>query len=63
MLVHRDYVDREMIYATFSYHITKWWSACKDYIAKERADKGDNTLFEDFGGLVEAIYLIKCPLS
>ncbi len=57
MLVRRDYVDREIIWDTFSYYATRWWSACKDYIAKERADKkGDDTLFRDFESLVEAIY-------
>ena len=56
MLVRRDYVDREMIWDTFSFYATRWWSACKDYITKERADKSDNTLFKDFEGLVEKIY-------
>jgi hypothetical protein len=56
MLVSRDYLDREMLYATFSYYATKWWAACKDYIAKERADKRDNSLFSDFEKLVETIY-------
>jgi hypothetical protein len=56
MLVRRNYVDREMIWDTFSYYATRWWSACKDYIAHERAEKGDNTLFADFEKLVERIY-------
>jgi hypothetical protein len=56
MLVRRDYVHREMIWDTFSYYAIRWWSGCKDYIAKERADKGDDTLFRDYEGVVETIY-------
>lgn len=52
MLLYRDYLDCKMLYATFSYYATTWWAACKDYIAKERTDKGDNTLFIDFEELV-----------
>lgn len=56
MLLRRDYLDRTMIYGTFSYYATRWWGACKDYIAKERADKGDDTLFGDFENLIAALY-------
>lgn len=56
MLLQRGYVERTMIYGTFSYYATRWWSACKDYIAKERADKGDDTLFGDFENLIETLY-------
>ena len=56
MLLHRDYLDRTMIYGKFSYYATRWWNACKDYIAKERAAKGDDTLFGDFENLIEALY-------
>lgn len=57
MLVLRDYIDRKMVWDTFSYYAKGWWSACKDYITAERADKGgDPTLFSDFGDLVEMIY-------
>ncbi|HEX4158065.1 MAG TPA: hypothetical protein VHY79_06290 [Rhizomicrobium sp.] len=55
MLLRRDFLDREMIWDTFSYYARMWWSACKDYIAKERANLGDNTLFRDFDWLVERI--------
>ena len=52
MLVRRDYIDRNMVWDTFSYYAKGWWSACKDYITVERADKGDDsTLFRDFGAL------------
>jgi hypothetical protein len=58
MLVRRNYIDREMVWDTFSYYAKGWWSACKDYITVERADKGgDPTLFSDFGDLVEMIYV------
>ena len=56
MLIRRGYLEREMIWDTFSYYTTNWWSACKDYIAEERSNKGDTTLFTDFGDLVEQIY-------
>ena len=57
MLVRCNYIDREMVWDTFSYYAKGWWSACKDYITAERADKGHNsTLFSDFGDLVEIIY-------
>ena len=57
MLVRRDYIDREMVWDTFSYYAIRWWGACKDYIAAERASEGgDTTLFGDFGILVETLY-------
>ena len=28
MLVHRDYIDREMVWDTFSYYAIRWWGAC-----------------------------------
>ena len=56
MLLRRDYLDREMIWDTFSYYVTRWWSSLKAYIAKERTDKGDDTLFKDLEYLVETMY-------
>lgn len=56
MLARRDYVDREMIWDSFGYYVLRWWSALKSYIAKERADKGNDTLFRDFEDLMEIIY-------
>ena len=56
MLLRRDYLDRAIIYATFGYCAKRWWSACKDYIEKERADKGDDTLFGDFENLITTLY-------
>jgi hypothetical protein len=57
MLIRRDYIDHDMVWDTFSYCAKGWWTACKDYIATERANKGgDTTLFSDFGNLVESIY-------
>jgi hypothetical protein len=56
MLLRRDFLDREMIWDTFSYYARMWWSACRDYIAKEREDVGgDETLFTDFDYLVNCI--------
>jgi hypothetical protein len=60
MLVRRDYVDREMVWDTFSYYVKGWWGACKDYITRERIDKGgDATLFTDFGNLAEMMYAVE----
>ena len=56
MLLHRDYLDRTIIYGTFSYYATRWWSACKDYITKERDDKDDDTLLGNFENLITALY-------
>jgi hypothetical protein len=53
MLFRRGYLDREMIWDTFGYYARNWWSACKDYIAEERA--ADHTFFTDFESLVELI--------
>jgi hypothetical protein len=56
MLLRQNYLDREMIWDTFGYFARMWWSACNDYIAKERAHFGHNTaFFKDFEYLVERI--------
>lgn len=56
MLFRRDYLDREMIWDTFGYFVKMWWSASKDYIAKERAIYGGDTFFfRDFQFLVERL--------
>jgi hypothetical protein len=55
MLFRRNYLDREMVWDTFGYFARMWWSACRDYIAQERADAGDNIFFADFEYLVERI--------
>jgi hypothetical protein len=56
MLFRRDYLDREMIWDTFGYYARMWWSACRNYIADERARHSrDETFFSDFEFLVERI--------
>jgi hypothetical protein len=55
MLIRREYLDREMIWDTFSYYARMWRSACRDYVVKVRTDHADNTLFTDFDNLVEWI--------
>jgi len=53
MLLRRKYLDREMIWDTFGHFAKMWWSASKDYIAKERANHdGDMFFFSDFRYLV-----------
>src|SRR5215831_8887190 len=53
MLLRRGFLDRDMIWDTFSYYARMWWTACRDYIVTERAN--DNSLFSDFDWLVERI--------
>lgn len=55
MLLRRGYLDREMIWDTFSYYARFWWSACRDYVTQERANLTDETLFTDFDHLAEKI--------
>jgi hypothetical protein len=56
MLIRRqDFLDRDMVWSTFSFYATHWWSACKDYISEERQRLNDNTLFSDFEYLIEEI--------
>jgi AAA+ superfamily predicted ATPase len=56
MLIRRgDYLDRDMVWATFSFYASNWWRACKNYIVKERERLHDNTLFTDFEYLIEEI--------
>jgi hypothetical protein len=55
MLLRRNYLDREMIWDTFSYYARMWWSACREYIAAERTALNDDTLFTDFDYLAERI--------
>jgi len=55
MLIRRDYLDRDMVWATFSYYARMWWSSCKEYIAAERARLNDSSFFTDFEYLVEWI--------
>jgi hypothetical protein len=60
MLLRRRYLDREMVWADFSFHALRWWTACKDYIREERARKGnDATIFQDFESMVDALYVIE----
>jgi hypothetical protein len=37
MLLRRKYLDREMIWDTFGDFAKMWWSACREYVVKERA--------------------------
>lgn len=60
MLLRRGYLDQEMAWVAFSYHGIHWWSACKEYIAEERRrHENDDTIFAEFGNLVEALYRIE----
>ena len=55
MLIRRDYLDRDMVWGTFSYYARMWWSSCKEYIEAERARLNDSSFFTDFEYLVEWI--------
>jgi hypothetical protein len=30
------HLDDDLLWGTFSFSVTHWWSACKDYISEER---------------------------
>jgi hypothetical protein len=55
MLLRRRYLDRGMVWDTFSYYGMTWWSACEDYVAEERRRKRDPSLFTDFEDLAKRI--------
>jgi hypothetical protein len=55
MLLRRGFLDRDMLWDTFSYYARMWWTACRDYIATERSNLHDATLFADFDWLAEQI--------
>ena len=57
MLLRREYIDLDMTWSAFSFHIVRWWSATKDCISEERRrENNDNTIFEEFENLVDAMY-------
>jgi len=57
IMLRKGYLEKEMVWAGFSYFAIRWWSACKDYITEERRlRKNDNTIFEDFQYLVDELY-------
>lgn len=47
MQLRRGYLDREMIWDTFSYYAKMWGSACKDYIDAERRTKHSSLILEN----------------
>jgi hypothetical protein len=56
-LLRRNYLDKELLWACFSFHAIRWWSVCKDYIYEERKRQdNDQTIFEDFQYLVDILY-------
>ena len=58
--LRRGYLDGELVWSTWGYYGPHWWSACKDYILKERRDHNDDqTLFEEFQYLVDELYKIE----
>ena len=60
MLVRRGYLDKDMVWAGFSFHAIRWWSACKDYVLEERRiQNNDDTIFEDFEYLADEMYTIE----
>jgi hypothetical protein len=58
--LRRNYLDEELIWATFSFYAIRWWSVCKDYILEERKRQdNDQTIFEDFENLVDVLYKVE----
>lgn len=52
-----EYLDERFVWGTFSFYVTRWWSACKDYILEERTrHNSDQSLFSKFEYLVERVY-------
>jgi hypothetical protein len=51
------HLDDDLLWGTFSFYITRWWSACKDYISEERQkEANDESLFAQFQAMVNHIY-------
>jgi hypothetical protein len=58
--LRRDYLDKELVWASFSFHVINWWSALKGYIGDERKRQhDDSTIFEDFEKLVNTMYEVE----
>ena len=59
-LLRRNYLDKELVWADFSFHVIRWWSVLKDYILEERKRQdNDQTIFEDFERLVNVLYNVE----
>jgi hypothetical protein len=52
LYLRRDYLDEEMVWNTFGYHASGWWSACEAQISKERAADKDPEEYRDFEQLL-----------
>jgi len=51
------YLDERFVWGTFSFYLTRWWSACKEYIVEERNRQNfDQSLFSKFECLVGRVY-------
>jgi len=51
------HLDDDLLWGTFSFSVTHWWSARKDYISEERQKQGnDESLFAEFQVMVNHIY-------
>jgi len=58
--LRREYLDKELVWADFSFYAIRWWSILKDYIFVERKrNNNDQTIFEDFETLVNILYEIE----
>jgi hypothetical protein len=56
----RGYLDKELVWADFSFYAIRWWSILKDYIFVERKrNNNDQTIFEDFETLINILYEIE----
>ncbi len=59
MFLRRGYLDEEMTWSSFGYHIIRWWGACEAYIKEERVLKNDSTLFIEFENLLDKMYEVE----
>jgi hypothetical protein len=51
LLLRKESLDEEMVWATFSFYITGWWEASKAFIEKKSST--DDTMYSDFKFLIE----------
>jgi hypothetical protein len=57
LLLRKGSLDKEMVWATFSFYIIHWWELSKSFIEERR--KKDTTYFDDFENLSDEMYAIE----
>jgi hypothetical protein len=57
LLLRKGSLDKEMVWATFSFYIIRWWELCKPFIEEKK--KKDITYYKDFKKLLDEMYTIE----